>query len=59
MKTINAFENYTDEKTFARIVDYKNIAEMWDASVSEFCDNVAIIDGEDKYTFGEFAGSSL
>lgn len=54
MKTINVFGNYTDEKTFARIVDYKNIAEMWDASVSEFCDNVAIIDGEEKYTFGEF-----
>ena len=54
MKGINVFENYTDKETFAKIVDYENLAEMWDASVAAYRDNNAIIDGEAKYTFGEF-----
>lgn len=54
MKSINVFENYTDKETFAKIVDYENLAEMWDASVAAYCDNNAIIDGEARYTFGEF-----
>ena len=54
MKSINVFENYTDKETFAKIVDYENLAEMWDASVAAYRDNNAIIDGEARYTFGEF-----
>ena len=45
MKSINVFENYTDKETFAKIVDYENLAEMWDASVAAYCDNNAIIAG--------------
>ena len=54
MKSVNVFEKYTDKETFAKIVDYKNLAEMWEFSVSEYRDNVAIIDGEEKYTYGDF-----
>ena len=54
MKSVSVFEKYTDKETFAKIVDYKNLAEMWESSVSEYRDNVAIFDGEEKYTYGDF-----
>ena len=54
MKSFNAFEKYTDSKTFARIVDYKNITEMWESAAAEFCNNLAITDGSESYTYGAF-----
>ena len=41
------FEKYTDKETFSKIVDYTNVTEMWNHSVSTYPDNVAIVDGEE------------
>ncbi|MBE5747822.1 MAG: acyl--CoA ligase [Clostridiales bacterium] len=40
------FRKYTDENTFAKIVDYKSVGEMWKNSVASYPDDVAIVDGE-------------
>ena len=53
MSNFNIFEKYTDKATFERIVDYENVAKMWEASVAEFPSNVAVIDGDARYTFAE------
>ena len=50
MHMANRFEKYTDKETFAKIVDYKNVTEMWEHSVKEYADSVAIVDGE-SYTY--------
>lgn len=46
------FKKYTDEVTFSKIVDFPNITAMWEHCVSEYADNVAIVDGE-SYTFSK------
>ena len=46
------FKKYTDEETFAKIVDYKNVTEMWEHSVKEYADCVALVDGK-EYTYTE------
>ena len=45
------FAKYTDALTFSRIVDFENVAEMWQHSVKEYTDDVAIVDGA-EYTYG-------
>ena len=40
------FKKYTDEETFAKIVDYANVTDMWEHSVTTFGNSVAIVDGE-------------
>ena len=40
------FEKYTDAATYAKIVDYKNVSQMWTHSVTTYANNVAIVDGE-------------
>ncbi len=47
-----SFKNYTDPETYAKIIDYPNVSAMWEHSVLEFSDKVAIIDG-DPYTYAE------
>ena len=53
------FEKYTDKQTFEKIVDYSCVTEMWNHSVAEYPDNIAIVDGA-EYTYsaldGEIAG---
>ena len=44
------FAKYTDAATFSKIVDYANVTEMWNHSVSEYPNNVAIVDGA-EYTY--------
>jgi len=46
------FEKYTDAETFSKIVDYGNVTEMWQHSVSTYPNNVAIVDGK-EYTYAE------
>lgn len=44
------FEKYTDKQTFEKIVDYSCVTEMWNHSVAEYPDNIAIVDGA-EYTY--------
>jgi len=46
------FEKYTSKETFAKIVDYANLTEMWEHSVKEYGDKSAVVDGKD-YTYNE------
>lgn len=48
----NVFEKYTDKETFSKIVDYANVTEMWQHSVKEYPDCVALVDGK-SYTYRE------
>lgn len=45
------FEKYTDESTYKKIVDYKNVTDMWEHSLKEYSDTVAIVDGGEEYTY--------
>ncbi len=45
------FRKCTDAESFAKIVDYNNVTEMWQHSIREFKNNVAIIDSEKEYTY--------
>ncbi len=44
------FEKYTDPQTFSKIIDYVCVTEMWNHSVAEYPDNIAIVDGA-EYTY--------
>jgi long-chain acyl-CoA synthetase len=48
----SVFAKYTDPVTFSKIVDYKNITEMWTHSVETYAGNVAIVDGS-NYTYAQ------
>ncbi len=50
--TNQIFEKYTDKETFSKIVDFENVTEMWQNSVSTYPSNVAIVDGR-EYTYAE------
>ncbi len=52
MDTNNIFARYTDAETFAKITDYSCITQMWNESVANYQDSVAIVDGE-SYTYGQ------
>ncbi len=45
------FEKYTDKETFAKIVDYSNLTEMWENSVQQYGKNIAVIDEGTEYTY--------
>ncbi len=47
------FKKYTDEVTFGKIVDYSCISEMWENSVRNYADNVAIVVDGNTYTYKE------
>ena len=44
------FKQYTDAETFAKIIDFASVTEMWQHSVATYPDNIAIVDG-DAYTY--------
>ena len=47
------FEKYTDKATYEKIVDYASVSQMWQSSVKEYGDKVAICDGGESYTFAQ------
>ncbi|MBQ3063466.1 MAG: AMP-binding protein [Clostridia bacterium] len=44
------FKQYTDAETFAKIIDFASVTEMWQHSVVTYPDNIAIVDGK-EYTY--------
>ncbi|MBR5615884.1 MAG: acyl--CoA ligase [Clostridia bacterium] len=50
MTNQSMFAKYTDAQTFAKIVDFANITEMWEHSVKAYGDKSAVVDGAD-YTY--------
>ena len=52
INTAEVFKQFTTEETFAKIVDYGTVSEMWQASLKSYPNNVAIVDGK-SYTFLE------
>lgn len=49
----NVFANYTTKETFEKIVDYSCISEMWEHSVKEYGENIAVSDNGNTYTYKE------
>ena len=50
--TKEVFRQFTDAETFAKIVDFDSISQMWQHSVKEYPNNVAIVDGT-EITYAE------
>ena len=50
-ETKDLFRKYTDEATFARIVDMDTVSEMWQRCLREFGGSVAIADDGKEYTY--------
>ncbi len=46
------FRKYTDNATFERIIEHSNITAMWEHSVRNYPEAVAIVDGE-SYTYAK------
>lgn len=51
--TENVFANYTSKENIERIKCFDSIEEMWNNSVKEFADQVALADPQRKYTYKE------
>lgn len=45
------FKNYTDEHSFAKIVDYENASKLWLHCAKEYQDRTAIVEGDVSYTY--------
>ena len=48
-----SFRKYTDPATFERIVEMDSVSEMWQNSVKQYTDAVAIEDNGKQYTYAE------
>ena len=51
--TKEIFKKYTDPEQFERIIDYDSVSEMWQASVTNYPDTVAIEDDGKRYTYAQ------
>lgn len=51
--TKEIFKKYTDPEQFARIVDMDSVSEMWQNSVKNYPDAIAIEDDGKKYTYAQ------
>lgn len=47
------FEQFTDPQTYAKIVDWRNVTEMWKNSVKLYGDHPAVEDGATALTYSE------
>ncbi len=47
------FKQYTDEKTYAKIVGYDCVSDMWEHSVKEYAENIALATAEEKITYAQ------
>lgn len=49
--TENVFEKYTSKETFEKIVCFNTIKELWDASVKEYPQDLAVLDNSKSLTY--------
>ncbi len=52
MTTNEVFKKYTTDQTWNKIVDYKNVSEMWISCVNSYGDKDAVCDGQ-TYTYSQ------
>ena len=52
-QTRELFRKYTDPETFARIVEYGTVAEMWEHCLAAYADAPAIVDDGQTRTFAQ------
>lgn len=50
---MNVFEKYTSAETYAKIVDYASVSEMWKHSFSEYANDIAIVDNGENITYAQ------
>ena len=53
MITLDMYAKYTDPKTFNKITDYTCMPQMWQDSVANYSECVAIVDNGTEYTYKE------
>ena len=53
--TLDLYRRYTGEKTYARIVRYPTVTDMWEARAKEYADLTAIADNGSEYTYAQLA----
>lgn len=51
--TTEIFRKFTDEETFAKIVDFDSVSQMWQNSLKNYPNNLAIIDNGISITYLE------
>ena len=52
MEKESVFKKYTTEETWAKIVDYSSVTEMWLASVKNYAEKIAIVD-QKEYSYSQ------
>lgn len=50
---MNVFAKYTSAETYAKIVDYASVSEMWTHSAAEYADKVALVDNGENITYAQ------
>ena len=50
---MSVFTKYTDAETYAKIVDYASVSEMWKHSVQEYANDSAIVDNGENFTYAQ------
>ncbi len=51
--TRNLFAKYTDAETFAKIVEFDTVSEMWLRCLNEYSELTAIVDAGENYTYAK------
>lgn len=49
----NIFKKYTDEATYNRIVDFESVAQMWQNSVSQYPNNLAVATAHEQLSYAQ------
>ncbi len=53
INTAEVFKPFTDEVTFSKIVDYDSISQMWQNSIKNYPNHIAIVDNGISVTYSE------
>ena len=53
--TLDLYRRYTGEETYARIVRYPTLTDMWEARAKEYANLTAIADSGSEYTYAQLA----
>ncbi len=52
-KDRSVFAKYTDPQTFAKIVEYDTVSQMWQRCINEYAELPAIVEDDKQYTYAQ------
>lgn len=50
---MNVFAKYTSAETYAKIVDYASVSQMWQHSFLEYANDIALVDNGENITYAQ------